>query len=271
VREDPSIEAINQSIARSVQLKFTLCLFHIVDEGFDSADLDSPFPSKGDTGLASQHTRARMNGLSRHRLSIVHNLADGANLLLASQPAELGSSLRMTSAVSHASRAGLQWENVARSTQGRGRGVGVGEDTAGQGAVVGADAGGDGFVGGVDGDGVGGAADILAACDHLGELEVGGAGRHQRSADEAGGVADHEAHLLGSDILGGDDEVGFVLAGRVIEDDEELTGTCIITCLSQKRPATTGRGGGEAGEDPETYGKPLCMRGWSRIDSRQCL
>jgi hypothetical protein len=35
-------------------------------------------------------------------------------------------------------------------------------------------------------------------------------------------VADHECHLLGCDVVGGDDEVGFVLAGGVVEDDEEF-------------------------------------------------
>jgi hypothetical protein len=39
-------------------------------------------------------------------------------------------------------------------------------------------------------------------------------------------VADHEGHLLLGDALGGDDEVGFVLAGGVVEDDEEFTVLC---------------------------------------------
>ena len=236
-----------QSIARSVQLKFTLGLFHMVDEGRNGADLDSPFPSKGNTGLASQHARAGVDSLSRHGFSVVHDLADDADLLLASQPAELCSGLGMASAEPHAAGTGLQGEDVARSTQGRRGSAGVGEHAAGQGTVVGADAGCDGLVGGVDGDGVGGAAGVLAAGYHLGELEVGGAGRGQRSADQAGGVADHEAHLLGGDILGGDDEVGLVLAGRVIEDDEELAIACWDSHVSQGCPLPTAPPRGVAG------------------------
>ena len=35
-------------------------------------------------------------------------------------------------------------------------------------------------------------------------------------------MAHHEAHLGGCDVFGGDDEVGFVFAGGVVEDDEEF-------------------------------------------------
>jgi hypothetical protein len=35
-------------------------------------------------------------------------------------------------------------------------------------------------------------------------------------------VADHEGHLGGCDVMSSDNEIGFVLAGWVIEDYEEL-------------------------------------------------
>jgi hypothetical protein len=41
-------------------------------------------------------------------------------------------------------------------------------------------------------------------------------------ADQARGVADHEGHFFGSDVLGGDDEVAFVFARGVVQDDNEF-------------------------------------------------
>lgn len=37
-------------------------------------------------------------------------------------------------------------------------------------------------------------------------------------------MPDHEGHLGGGDGFGGYDEVGFVFAGGVVEDDDELVG-----------------------------------------------
>jgi hypothetical protein len=44
----------------------------------------------------------------------------------------------------------------------------------------------------------------------------------ERGADQAGGVAYHEGHLLGGYGFRGDDEIGFVLARGVVEDDYEF-------------------------------------------------
>lgn len=100
--------------------------------------------------------------------------------------------------------------------------LGVGEDAAGEGAVVGADARGGERVLCVDGDCVGGAARVLGVCDHGREVEGVGARAGHGHADVAGRVADHPAHLLGGDVLGGDDEVAFVFAAGVVEDEEKF-------------------------------------------------
>ena len=42
-----------------------------------------------------------------------------------------------------------------------------------------------------------------------------------RGADEARGVADHEGHLLGRHVRGGYNEIAFILARQVVEDDYE--------------------------------------------------
>ena len=115
---------------------------------------------------------------------------------------------------------------MARADEaGSGR-LGLGEEVAAESAVVGADARGDGGVGGIDGDGVGGATGVLGRGHHDGELEGVGARGQDRRADEAGGVPHHPGHLLGSDILGGDDEVGFVFAAGVVEHKDKFTAAC---------------------------------------------
>lgn len=167
-----------------------------------------------------------MHGPSRNDLAIVDNLADDAGLGLAGQATELGGSLGMAVAGSHAAGSSAQRQDMAGPAQARRRGGGIGEDAADEGAVVGADAGGDGGVGGVDRDSVGGAARVFAALDHGRQAEGIGAGVGDGRADVAGRVAHHPGHLLGGDGFGGDDEVGFVFARGVVEHDEEFASTC---------------------------------------------
>jgi hypothetical protein len=69
---------------------------------------------------------------------------------------------------------------------------------------------------------IGCALRVFAVAHHLWQVQgVARAGR-DGGADQARGVADHEGHFLGADVLGGDDEVAFVLAGGVVQDDDEL-------------------------------------------------
>lgn len=111
---------------------------------------------------------------------------------------------------------------MSRTTEAGRGGVGVREGSDGEGAIPGADSGRDGSVGGVNGDGVGGAAEVFVVGDHLGEVEAFGEGGSHGGADETRGVTDDEAHLFGGDIFGSNDQVCFVLTGRVIEDNEDL-------------------------------------------------
>lgn len=215
-------QLVQSSHLASVSLELALGLLDVGDEVGNGADLDPPLARKGNAGLASQHADVLADGLTGNLLAVVNNLADGGGLCLAGQTAELNSGLGVAVALADASSAGLQREDVAGATQALGLGARIGEHAAHEGAVAGADASGDGRVSGVDGDGVGGAARVFVVGDHLGEAEGGDEGGRERRADVAGGVADEEAHLLGGHILSGDDEVGFVLAGGVIEDDEEL-------------------------------------------------
>ena len=57
---------------------------------------------------------------------------------------------------------------------------------------------------------------------HL-ELKFTGTVFGDRCAEDATAVAHHEVHLLGGNLFGGDDEVAFVLAVLIVDDDKEFT------------------------------------------------
>lgn len=88
--------------------------------------------------------------------------------------------------------------------------------------VVGWDVCCDGWVGWVDWDGVGGCVEVLVVGDYLGEVEGWVVVGEDGGVDEFVGVLDYEGYLLGCDWFGGDDEVGFVFVGGVVEDDDEF-------------------------------------------------
>lgn len=207
---------------RPVGLKLAFRLLNISNQVGDSAHLQPPLPGKGDAGFSPQHAVVVTNRLARCLLTIVNHLADGGSLDLAGEAAELGGGLSVTWALTNATGTGSEGEDVTRAAEALWAGGGVGERPAGEGAVAGADAGGHGGVGRVDGHGVGGSTRVLVVGNHLGEVEGGGEGWGERCADVARRVTDEESHLLGRDVLSGDDQICLVFTGRVVEDDEEL-------------------------------------------------
>ena len=70
--------------------------------------------------------------------------------------------------------------------------------------------------------GICGASGILAVRDHRREVQLVSEGGEDRRADVARGVADHESHLLGRHICRRDDQVAFILAREVVQDDDEF-------------------------------------------------
>ncbi len=110
---------------------------------------------------------------------------------------------------------------MARAGEVVGTGRGVDQRVHGGGAVRGRDAGG-GAVARVDGHGERGALRLGVVGDHQGQLERVAAVALERETDHAAGVADHEGHRLGRDLLGRHDEVALVLAVGVVDHDHEL-------------------------------------------------
>lgn len=72
------------------------------------------------------------------------------------------------------------------------------------------------------GQSIGSAFRVFAVGHHLRETKGVAQRRGNGGADQARGVADHEGHFFRGDVLGGGDEVAFVFAGGVVQDDNEL-------------------------------------------------
>ena len=102
-----------------------------------------------------------------------------------------------------------------------GAAVVVGERAHGVAALLGRDAGGQ-PVAHVDRDGEGGAERRIVLRHHGIELQPAGMLAAERRADDAGGVADDEGHLLRRAVRGGDEQVALVLAVVVVGDDHDL-------------------------------------------------
>lgn len=164
---------------------------------------------------------------ARHEAILVpHNLADDGCGLEAAELRQVDAGLGVAPAGEHAAVDGSERQNVAGLEEGLAGGGGVGELAGGQGAVVGRDAGG-GAVREVDGDGVGGAVPVRALGAHEGKVESVGNGVGDGRAHVARRVAHQERHLLGRDLLGRDDEIAFILARLVVENNQKFTVLCV--------------------------------------------
>ncbi len=73
---------------------------------------------------------------------------------------------------------------------------------------------------GVDGDGERGAHPLGVVRDHLVEFEPVEVGAVHRHADHPGGITDHEGQQLRGGLLRREDQVAFVLAVGVVDDDD---------------------------------------------------
>lgn len=111
---------------------------------------------------------------------------------------------------------------MSGSAEGGGGGVGVAEGEDGGGAVVCADASGAAFEF-IDGDGKG-SAEHAGVVGHLvDETQLGTAVFGQGGAEDASAVLQHEVDFFGCYFFGSDDEVTFVFAVLVVNNDYEFT------------------------------------------------
>ena len=135
--------------------------------------------------------------------------------------AEIDRRLGMAGAQQHAAVAGDQREDVAGPGEIIGAGIGIGERAAAGGALVRRNAGAAvGLV--VDRDREGGGVVGFVVRHHRIEPQPARVLGGDRRADDAGGVADDERHLLGGAERGRDDQIALALPVVVVGDDDEF-------------------------------------------------
>src|SRR5581483_3308985 len=144
---------------------------------------------------------------------------------------EVDGRLGVTGTLEHASFAGFERQDVTGAGEILRTGRGVDERLDRRGAVERRDPGA-GVVPVVDRDEEGGALALGVLPHHRVELELAGAFRCDRRADVAGRVVEEERDLLRRHELGRHDQVAFVLAILVIDDDDDLAtadrGDCVL-------------------------------------------
>ena len=158
---------------------------------------------------------------AHHRAVVVHQFGQHADRRQPGEPAEIDAGLGMAGAHQHAALARDQREDVAGPHEIGGAAVAVGERAHGVAALLGRDAGGQ-AVAHVDRDGEGGAERGVVVRHHRIEMQPPRLLGAERRADDAGGVADDEGHLLRRAERGGDEQVALVLAVVVVGDDHDL-------------------------------------------------
>ncbi len=200
-------------------------------EAFEAADegvlLEAVFDEVGDGAHEEVVFGAEFfeSGETGHGAVVGHDFDDDACGSEASESAEIDGAFGLTGAFEDAAGAGAEGEDVAWPAEVGGESVGADEEFDGDGAFGCGDAGGDAKAGvAVDGDGEGG-AEGCGVVGGLGvELEavavVGGHG----DAEDAACFAEHEIDGFGGDEFSGADEVAFVFAVFVVDEDDHAAG-----------------------------------------------
>ena len=116
---------------------------------------------------------------------------------------------------------------MSRPAEGLRRRRGVGEGLDGLRAVVGRDSCG-ATVQFIDGHGEGGSQYGGVVLNLMGQVQFLTAFYGDGCAEHATGIFQHEVHLFGRDLLGGDDQVAFVLAVLVVDDNHEFAGLEVL-------------------------------------------
>ena len=193
---------------------------HLADHGFGAAAVLDQIGNGADL-QAVLGGKFLQVGQARHGAVIVHDLADHGGRAGAGHAGQVAAGFGMAGAHQHATIHRLQREDMARLHQIAGLGIGCHGGLHGAGTVSGGDAGGDAF-GGLDGDGEGSGVDGAVVGRHRRQAQVLAALARQRQADQAAAIACHEVDGFGRDMVGGQDQVAFVFAVFVIDQDHHL-------------------------------------------------
>ncbi len=135
--------------------------------------------------------------------------------------AEVDGGLRVSASAEHTVVLGVERVDVAGAGEGLRRGAGVGQCLDGGGAVVGRNARGAAF-NLVDGDGERRAEQRGVVLHLVGQVQLDAAADGERCAEHAACVFQHEVHHFRRDFLCGANQVAFILAVFIIDNDDEL-------------------------------------------------
>ncbi len=169
-----------------------------------------------------------------HRPVVVHDLADDTRGVQARESRQVDRRLGLARPLEDAAGARPQREDVAALDQVVGCGRRVDRDRDRVRAVGRGDAGRD-PVARVDRGRVGGAEPRLPTRCERPQLQLVAACLRQAEADHPPPVSGHEVDRLRRRELGGDRQIAFVLAVRVVDDDHEPAGAEVLERLLDRR------------------------------------
>lgn len=157
-----------------------------------------------------------------HGAVFVEDFDENASGVEACEAGEVNGCLCMSGAAEYAAIFGDEGEDVAGAGVVAAFGFGFGHVGDAGSAVVSRDAGGTAEADEVDGDGEGGLVEGCIFLHHVAEVEFAGAGFGDRRTDEAATEFGHKINYSGVDEFGGADEVAFIFAVFVIDDDNNF-------------------------------------------------
>ena len=207
---------------------------------------------------------------------LADDLADGPGRLQARHPGQIHGGFGVAGTAQHPAVLGAQRNHVPRLGEIVGHAGRIGQQPHG-GGPVGCRNTGSHTDFGVDGDGVGGAVLVLVDGVHGQQPEPVADRAVQRDAEVAGGVAHHEGHQLRGGLLGGEDQVAFVLAILVIDDDDGLARRDVgdrpfdgvqsghLASMDHRTRASSLRPGGSSSDNRSPHAESMgCVGGVSR-------
>ena len=182
----------------------------VVDQIADGANLDAV--------LMAEIDQLRQ---ACHGAIVIHDLADHRRRLQSAEAGQIAAGLGVAGAHQHAAILGHQREDVARLHQvGRGGVAGHG-GLHGARSIGGGDARGH-PLGRLDRHGEGGTVGGAVVAHHQRQVELFAALAGQGQADQATAVLGHEVDRFGRDMVGGQNQVAFVLAVFLVDEDDHL-------------------------------------------------
>ena len=165
-------------------------------------------------------------GEACHGAIRVLDLADHGGGIETGKAGKIDGSLGVAGALENAATAGAQREDVAGPPKVSGSCGGMESDLDGAGAVLGGNAGGNPVLWtGIDADGEGGLVAVGIGTDHQRKIKDIETLTLHGNADETAGLGSHEVDLEGCGELGSADDVAFILAVLIIDDNDRLTVT----------------------------------------------